>query len=153
MKVILQRVLKSSVEVNNEIVGSINRGYLLLLGVSDLDTEKDVEVIVDKISKLRIFEDDNGKINLSIGEVMGEVLIVSQFTLYADVKKGNRPSFTKSAEPTYANKLYDYFIEYSKDKFSKVETGIFGENMKVELVNDGPFTLLFDTVEGIIISQ
>ncbi|MFV0502428.1 MAG: D-aminoacyl-tRNA deacylase [Lachnospirales bacterium] len=150
MKVVLQRVNKSSVKINGNIVGEIGKGYLILLGVGNEDTEKDVEVLVDKISKLRIFPDSDDKINLSIGEVNGEILVVSQFTLYGSCKKGNRPSFINSGKPDTANKLYEYFKEYARDKFDKVESGVFGEDMKVELENDGPFTILLECENGVI---
>ncbi len=151
MRVVLQRVLKSSVSVDGKVVGAIDKGYLVLLGVSDNDTKKEVEVLVDKISKLRIFSDENDKINLSIQDVDGELLVVSQFTLYAECKKGNRPSFTKSGKPDKANELYEYFKEYAKDKFRKVEGGEFGADMKVEILNDGPFTILLECIDGVIV--
>ncbi len=148
MKVILQRVLSSKVTVENNVIGSIGEGILILLGVTDDDTKKDVEVLVDKISKLRIFPDENDKVNLSINDTNGSVLVVSQFTLYADCKKGNRPSFGKAGKPDKANELYEYFKEYSENKFSKVECGEFGADMKVELINDGPFTIIMETENG-----
>ena len=140
---------QASVEVEGEIVGSIGRGYLLLLGVSNDDTKETVEKAVQKISRLRIFSDANGKTNLSIGDIGGEILVVSQFTLYADCRKGNRPSFVRSGAPDYANSLYEYFIEYSKDYFGKVEHGIFGADMKVSLINDGPFTVILEDGNGL----
>ncbi len=148
LKVVLQRVLKSSVTVSNEVVGEINNGFLVLLGVTNNDTEKDVEALVNKISKLRIFPDDQGKSNLSINDVKGELLVVSQFTLYADCRKGNRPSFTEAAKPDKANELYEYFKLYSKDKFVNVQCGVFGADMKVDIVNDGPFTIVMEAVNG-----
>ncbi len=151
MKVVLQRVLKSSVKVNNEVVGEINKGYLILLGVTSSDTEEDVKALVDKISKLRIFPDSEGKINLSINDVDGEILVVSQFTLYASCKKGNRPSFVEAAGPDKANELYEYFKQYCKDKFKNVESGVFGADMKVEILNDGPFTILLEAENGKIL--
>ncbi len=150
MRVVLQRVLKSSVSVDGGVIGAIDKGFLVLLGVSDTDTKKEVEVLVDKISKLRIFADENDKTNLSIQDVDGELLVVSQFTLYAECKKGNRPSFTKSGKPDKANELYEYFKEYAKDKFRKVECGEFGADMKVEILNDGPFTLVLECNDGVI---
>ncbi len=144
MKVVLQRVLKSSVKVNDEIVGKIDKGFLILLGVTNSDTKEDVKALVDKISKLRIFPDEDGKVNLSINDIDGEILIVSQFTLYAACKKGNRPSFVESGSPDKANELYEYFKEYSQDKFKNVECGIFGADMKVDLLNDGPFTIILE---------
>lgn len=144
MKIVLQRVSEASVKVDKKIVGSIEKGYLILLGISDDDTEEDIQKAVQKISKLRIFSDENGKTNLSISDIGGEILVVSQFTLYADCRKGNRPSFIGAGKPEYAEKLYEYFIEYSKDYFKKVEHGIFGADMKVSLINDGPFTVILD---------
>ena len=144
MKIVLQRVSRAAVSVDGKIVGCIDKGYVALLGFGDGDNQAKVEKMVGKIQKLRIFPDENGKTNLSIGEVGGGILIISQFTLYADCRKGNRPSFANSANPELAEELYDYFIEYSKDKFCKIETGIFGASMKVELVNDGPFTVILE---------
>ena len=144
MKVVLQRVSRASVTVESNIVGSIDNGYVILFGVSEGDDKSKAEKMVGKIQKLRIFPDENGKTNLSIDDVGGGILVVSQFTLYADCKKGNRPSFVTVADPVLAEKLYNYFIENAKGKFSKVEHGIFGESMKVELVNDGPFTVILE---------
>ena len=147
MKVVLQRVAGASVKVEGETVGSINRGFLLLLGVSDTDTEQTADRMADKICKLRIFEDENGKTNLSLADVGGELLVISQFTLYADCKKGNRPSFIRAGAPDRANELYEYFIGRCRQRVTKVEHGSFGADMKVELVNDGPFTLALDSAE------
>lgn len=147
MKVVLQRVAGASVKVEGETVGSINRGFLLLLGVSDTDTEQIADRMADKICKLRIFEDENGKTNLSLADVGGELLVISQFTLYADCKKGNRPSFIRAGAPDRANELYEYFIGRCRQRVTKVEHGSFGADMKVELVNDGPFTLALDSAE------
>ncbi|MCL2200265.1 MAG: D-aminoacyl-tRNA deacylase [Defluviitaleaceae bacterium] len=144
MKIILQRVSRASVTVDGKVVGSINKGYLVLLGVGAGDDKTKIEKAVDKIQKLRIFPDENGKTNLSITDVGGELLIVSQFTLYADCRKGNRPSFTEAAPPALAEELYEYFIEYSKGKFTKVQHGTFGASMEVELVNSGPFTVILE---------
>ncbi len=152
MRAIIQRVAHSSVTVDGEFVGKIEKGFLVLLGVTNGDTEKDVEVLANKISKLRIFEDENGKSNLSIQDVEGELLLVSQFTLYADCRKGNRPSFVNSGSAEEANRLYEYFKDYSKDLFKKVECGVFGANMKVDLLNDGPFTIVLDCKDGVIVS-
>ncbi len=152
MRVVLQRVKNANVTVDDSIVGSINKGYLILLGVSEGDSQKEVEVLVNKIAKLRIFPDENGKSNLSIQDVEGEVLVVSQFTLSADCRKGNRPSFVNAGNPTVANELYEYFKSYSKDFFKNVECGIFGADMKVSLLNDGPFTIVLDCIEGVIVS-
>ncbi len=150
MRVVLQRVKEAEVVVDNNCVGCIKKGYLLLLGVSEGDSKKDVEVLVNKISKLRIFPDDNGKSNLSIQDVEGEILVVSQFTLSADCRKGNRPSFINAGKPDVAIELYEYFKSYSKDFFNKVECGIFGADMKVSLLNDGPFTIVMDCIDGVI---
>ena len=144
MKIVLQRVNMASVEVDKKIVGKIDKGYLLLVGIGENDTKEMADKLIDKISKLRIFADENDKINLSIGDVDGSVLIVSQFTLYADLKKGNRPSFTQSAKPDFANEMYEYILKISEGKFKKVEKGIFGADMKVSIENDGPFTLIFE---------
>lgn len=142
MKIVLQRVSEASVKVDEKIVGSINQGYLILLGISDDDMREDIENAVKKISKLRIFSDENGKTNLSINDANGEILVISQFTLYADCRKGNRPSFVNAGKPEHANEMYEYFIEYSKNYFKKVEKGVFGADMKVSLINDGPFTVI-----------
>lgn len=142
MKIVLQRVLNASVSVDNDIVGSIDKGYLILLGISDDDTKEDIERIIKKIQKLRIFSDENGKTNLSINDIDGEILVVSQFTLYADCQKGNRPSFIGAGKPDHAKELYEYFVEFSKKYFKNVQCGIFGADMKVSLINDGPFTVI-----------
>ena len=145
MKIVLQRVTRAAVTVDGNITGSIDRGYVVLLGFGEEDSNngKDtVEKVVDKIQKLRLFSDENGKTNLSIGDIGGGILVISQFTLYADCRKGTRPSFENAAKPVIAEELYEYFIEYSKDKFAKVEHGVFGAYMQVELVNDGPFTVI-----------
>lgn len=152
MKVVIQRVTHASVTVNNKIIGSIGKGYLILFGVGQSDTEKDAQKLADKILGLRIFSDENDKINLSLKDINGEVLIVSQFTLYADCKKGNRPSFIKSGEPTEANRLYEYFANLFDGKVKNVQKGIFGADMKVELLNDGPFTIILECNGGIISS-
>lgn len=144
MKVVIQRVLEASVKVDGETVGSIGKGYLVLLGIGREDDEAVCDRIIKKLLGLRIFEDENGKTNLSLDSVGGELLIVSQFTLYADCRKGNRPSFIDAAPPELANSLYEYFIEQCKKSVSKVEHGIFGADMKVSLVNDGPFTVILE---------
>ena len=145
MKIVLQRVSEASVTVDGEIVGSIDKGYVVLLGIGEDDTKEKVDKTVDKIKNLRIFADENGKTNLSIEDVGGEILIISQFTLYADCRKGNRPSFTGAGSPALAEELYDYFIERSEGKFKKVGHGIFGASMKVSLVNEGPFTVILES--------
>ncbi len=147
MKIVLQRVLQAKVEVAGETVGEIGKGYLLLLGVSNEDNKDIADKMIEKISRLRIFEDENGKTNLSIDQVGGEVLVVSQFTLYADCRKGNRPSFTNAGSPDKANELYEYIIERCKGLFKKTQHGVFGADMKISLINDGPFTLVLDSEE------
>ena len=147
MKLVIQRVKNAKVDVDGKTVGSIEKAFLVLLGVTHTDTKETADYLVKKLCKLRVFEDENGKMNLSIKDVGGQLLIVSQFTLYADCKKGNRPSFTNAGSPQMAKELYEYFIERAKHIFSKVETGSFGADMKVELENDGPFTLIWDSVE------
>lgn len=144
MKIVLQRVSSASVKVDSNIVGSINHGMLLLIGFSSNDTEESILPTLEKIVKLRIFSDEEGKMNKSVLDVNGSALLVSQFTLYADTKKGNRPSFIEAARPEQAIPLYEFFIGEMKKRISKVETGIFGADMKVELVNDGPVTIVFD---------
>jgi len=141
MKLVIQRVSSASVKVDGKIIGSIGRGYLVLIGIGREDTEESVRKYVDKMLKLRIFEDENGKTNLSVSQVDGELLLVSQFTLYADTSS-NRPGFSLAAPPDTAERLYDYFVEYCRGKARKIETGEFGADMKVELVNDGPFTII-----------
>lgn len=148
MRAVVQRVSRASVTVDGEKVGQIDKGYLVLFGAGQGDTRQYCEKIADKLSKLRIFSDENGKTNLSIDDVHGDMLIVSQFTLYADCRKGNRPSFIKAALPDEANALYEYFCECVSERISgKVEKGIFGADMAVELVNDGPFTVILDSEE------
>ena len=144
MRVVVQRVINASVEVDGQICGSIKKGLLVFIGVGDGDSENDCKRLADKIINLRIFSDENDKINLSLKDVNGELLIVSQFTLYADCKKGNRPNFTQAAKPDIANALYEFFVDYCKNLVPVVETGIFGADMKVSLENDGPFTAIFD---------
>ena len=146
MKAVIQRVSFAEVRVDGEIVGKIDKGLLVLLGVMEGDTEKEAALLASKTAKLRIFEDSDGKMNLSVTDVSGGILAVSQFTLCADVKKGNRPSFTPSAKPSDANRLYEAFCGYlADDGIERVEKGIFGADMKVSLLNDGPVTIVFDT--------
>ena len=147
MKAVLQRVTEASVRVDGEVIGSIGKGFFILLGVSDEDDEAVADKMADKICKLRIFEDENGKTNLSLKDVGGEVLVVSQFTLYADCRKGNRPSFIGAGAPAEADRLYEYFMDRCRTHVDKVEHGRFGADMKVSLVNDGPFTLMLDSRE------
>ncbi len=144
MRVVLQRVESASVTVDKEVVGSIGRGYLVLLGVSNTDTEKQADKLADKIARMRIFSDENGKTNLSAADVSGEILIISQFTLYADCRKGNRPSFTDAGSAQLAEELYEYFIKQCEGRFARVQHGVFGADMSVALVNDGPFTLVLE---------
>ncbi len=147
MRLVVQRVTNASVTVDGKITGKIGKGLLVLLGVGAEDTKEILEKMADKMLRLRIFADENDKTNLSISDVGGELLIVSQFTLYADCKKGNRPSFVKAGNPQTANELYEYFKEYCKKSVPVVESGIFGADMKVELCNDGPFTIILDSDE------
>ncbi len=144
MKIVLQRVSSASVTVDGKICGEIGVGYLVLLGVGQGDTEDDCRRLADKIINLRIFSDENDKINLSLGDVGGDLLVVSQFTLYADCRKGNRPNFIQAGKPDEAERLYNYFVDYCRSKGKHVETGIFGADMKVQLVNDGPFTVIIE---------
>lgn len=144
MKLVVQRVSNAKVEVDNKIIGQIEKGFLVLLGVGPEDNKEIADFLVDKLCNLRVFKDENGKMNLSIKDIEGELLIVSQFTLYADCKKGNRPSFANAAKPEIANELYEYFIEKCKSKVKKVEHGEFGADMKVKLLNDGPVTIILE---------
>ncbi|MCI1269984.1 MAG: D-aminoacyl-tRNA deacylase [Ruminococcus sp.] len=144
MKIVVQRVLQADVSVDRKICGKINKGYLILIGIGHEDTEQDCIRLADKLVNLRIFSDENDKINLSLKDVNGEILIVSQFTLYADCHKGNRPNFVQAAKPDKAEILYNYFVNYCKTKVQVVQTGIFGADMKVSLINDGPFTVILD---------
>ena len=146
MKVVLQRVAEAQVKVDNEIVGKINNGILLLVGIDELDETSDADWLIKKIVDLRIFSDDEGKMNLSVKEISGEILCISQFTLLADYKKGNRPSYIKAAKPDKAIPLFEYFkTEIAKISNLKVESGIFGADMKVSLLNDGPVTIVLDS--------
>lgn len=144
MRLVIQRVASASVEVDGQVVGSIGKGLLVLLGVGREDTEQTADTYADKLLKLRIFEDENGKTNLSLADVGGELLVISQFTLYADCTHGNRPSFIDAGGPEEAARLYGYFAEKCRERAKKVDTGIFGADMKVSLVNDGPFTIVLD---------
>ena len=145
MKFVIQRVSHASVTVHEETIGRINQGYLVLIGVGKEDTREDADRLVKKMIGLRIFSDENGKINKSLKDVNGELLLVSQFTLYADRRHGNRPGFTEAAGPDMANELYEYIIESCKKEVAVVEQGEFGADMKVELLNDGPFTILLES--------
>ncbi len=145
MKIVLQRVTEAHVTIDGKINGQIGKGYVLLLGVADTDTKEIADKMIEKVSRLRIFEDENGKTNLSIDQVDGEVLVVSQFTLYADCKKGNRPSFIGAGAPDFANEMYEYVLARCRELFKNTQSGIFGADMKVSLTNDGPFTILLDS--------
>ncbi|OUO85807.1 D-tyrosyl-tRNA(Tyr) deacylase [Gordonibacter urolithinfaciens] len=147
MRAVIQRVSSAQVDIDGETAGSIGHGLLILLGVGHGDGEEQAERLWSKIARLRIFEDADGKTNLSLADVGGEVLVVSQFTLYANCKKGNRPSFTGAGAPDEANRLYEWFVERARRDVARVETGRFGAYMDVSLVNDGPFTLCLDTDE------
>ena len=145
MRAVVQRVTEGSVSVENKVVGQIGAGMVILLGVEDGDTEKDADYIADKVAGLRIFDDENGVMNISITDAGGEILSISQFTLLADARKGKRPSYIKAARPEEANKLYEYFNEKLEDKGIHVETGIFQTDMLVKISNDGPVTILLDS--------
>jgi D-aminoacyl-tRNA deacylase len=145
MRVVVQRVSRAQVTVRGEVVGKIERGLLVLLGVAGTDKEADAEYLADKVAGLRIFEDEAGKMNLSVADAGGAVLVVSQFTLYGDVRRGKRPSFDDAAPPEQARKLYEYFVERIRNAGLRCETGRFQEMMQVELVNDGPVTILVDS--------
>ena len=150
MKVVLQRVKSASVSIEDVVVGAINQGYLLLVGVGPDDTKEDVQYLARKISGMRIFSDENGKMNLSIHQVNGSILSISQFTLFADTKKGNRPSYTSAANPELAKTLYEELNVLLRDEYAiVVETGVFRADMQVSLVNDGPVTILLDTKQAI----
>ena len=146
MKAVVQRVTHASVKVDDEIKGQTENGFLVLLGVGQNDTEEDADRLVNKIVKLRIFSDENDKINLSLSDVGGSMLVISQFTLYADCRKGNRPNFINAGKPDEANRLYEYFVSKCKEQVPVVENGVFGADMKVELLNDGPFTVILEDI-------
>ncbi len=145
MRAVVQRVSSASVTVDSNVVGSISDGILVLLGVGIEDSESDADYLVEKILNLRIFDDAEGKMNLSLIDKEGELLVVSQFTLYGDTRRGRRPSFIKAAQPADANRLYQYFVAKAKEQLGRVETGIFQAMMDVELVNDGPVTIILDS--------
>lgn len=147
MRFIIQRVTYANVKVEGETVGKIDKGFMVLIGVEENDNRDIADKMVKKLIGLRIFEDENGKTNLSLNDVDGSLLLISQFTLYADCKKGNRPSFIKAGKPDLANDLYEYIIDKCKENVEKVEKGVFGAEMKVELLNDGPFTIILDSAE------
>jgi len=147
MKFLIQRTTSASVEVEEKCIGKIKKGYLVLIGIKDSDTFEIADKMLRKMLKLRIFEDNNGKSNLSIADVNGGLLLVSQFTLYADCRRGNRPGFTNAGSPDHANELYDYIIHQAAREVPTTESGRFGADMKITLVNDGPFTILLDSDE------
>ncbi len=149
MRAIIQRVLSSNLKINGEEYSSINKGFMVLLGITDTDTEADMKALAEKIVKLRVFEDENGKMNLSLNDIEGELQIVSQFTLYADCHHGNRPDFLSAAKPDFANPMYEKFVEYIKNLTpNKVVTGSFGADMKINLINDGPVTIFLEVKDG-----
>ena len=147
MRFVVQRACSASCTVENNITGQIEHGFVVLIGIEDSDTNEIADKMVKKLVGLRIFEDSSGKTNLSLADVGGGLLLISQFTLYADCKKGYRPSFIRAGKPDFANELYQYIIDKCKKTVSLVETGIFGADMKIELINDGPFTILLDSEE------
>jgi len=147
MRYVIQRVTHASVSVEGECVGKIEKGFMVLIGISDTDTKEIADKMTKKLLGMRIFEDENGKTNLSLKDVGGELLLISQFTLYADCKHGNRPGFTKAGKPDMANEMYEYIIALCKQEGYHVEKGVFGADMKVDLLNDGPFTILLDSDE------
>lgn len=147
MRFLIQRVNEANVKVHDEIIGKINRGFLVIVGVSDSDDRTIADKMIKKLIGLRIFEDENGKTNLDLKSVDGQLLLISQFTLYADCRKGNRPSFTNAGGPDQANELYQYIISQCRKEIAVVEEGQFGADMKVTLVNDGPFTVMLDSEE------
>ncbi len=147
MKFLIQRVSEASVKVDGETIGAINKGLLVFVGIGHEDNEAIADKMIDKLTRLRIFDDENGKTNLAISDVSGEFLIISQFTLYADCRRGNRPSFTEAGAPDAANSLYEYIISKISSMGFKTEHGSFGADMKVSLLNDGPFTIILDSKE------
>lgn len=147
MRFIIQRVTEANVKVEGEMIGKINKGFLVLIGISNNDTKLIADKMTKKILGLRIFEDENGKTNLDLKTVDGQLLLISQFTLYADCRKGNRPSFIKAGEPRMAEELYQYIVDSCKQEIAVVEQGQFGADMKVSLLNDGPFTIILDSDE------
>lgn len=145
MKFLIQRTSNASVSINKECIGKIGKGYLVLIGISNEDNKETADKMINKMIKLRIFEDQNGKTNLSLADVKGELLLVSQFTLYADTKHGNRPGFTTAGKPEYAEPLYNYIVEECRNLVPVVEKGCFGADMEITLTNDGPFTIILDS--------
>jgi len=148
MRVVVQRCSRAQVRIDGAVVGSIGQGFMLLVGITEGDTKAQAELLAKKVAQMRVFEDEQGKMNLDMQEVGGAILSISQFTLYADCKKGNRPSFIKAARPETAEPLYDYFNDLLRTQYGlQVETGRFGADMKVDFINDGPVTILLDTTE------
>ena len=145
MKFVIQRVLEASCEVDSQITGKINQGFCVFIGVSDTDTKQIADKMIQKLIGLRIFSDSEDKINLSLKDVNGSLLLISQFTLYANCRKGNRPSFTEAGKPDFAKEMYEYMISECKKQIPNVQTGIFGAAMKISLVNDGPFTIILNS--------
>ena len=146
MRIVVQRCSRAEVRIDGRIAGQINRGFLLLVGITDSDTQSTADLLAKKIARLRVFEDEQGKMNLSLNDVGGSILSISQFTLYADCRKGNRPSFIRAARPEIASPLYDYLNEVLREQYGlHVETGRFGADMKVDFINDGPVTILLDS--------
>lgn len=148
MKVVLQRCSRAEVRIDGQMVGQIGRGFMALVGITDGDTQAEAELMAKKVAQMRVFEDPDGKMNLSLNDVGGAILSISQFTLYADCKKGNRPSFIRAARPEVAEPLYDYFNTILRTRYNlHVETGRFGADMKVDFINDGPVTIILDSTE------
>ena len=147
MRFVIQRVTKATCTVEGKVTGKIDKGFLVLIGISADDTKEIADKMIKKLIGMRIFDDENGKTNLALSDVGGQLLLISQFTLYADCKKGNRPSFTKAGGPDMANELYEYIIAECDKQYGKVQRGIFGADMKIELLNDGPFTVILDSAE------
>ena len=145
MKFVIQRVNRASVEVDNKVIGKINKGFLVLIEITHNDNVEIADKLIKKLINLRVFEDENGKMNLALKDVKGELLLISQFTLYADCKDGNRPAFIEAAKPEFANELYEYVVEQCKKQNVNVQTGAFGADMKVSLMNDGPVTIIMDS--------
>lgn len=144
MKFVIQKVKKASVEIEGNEYSKINKGYMILIGITHSDTKEIADYLINKMISLRIFEDENNKLNLSLEQVNGELLLVSQFTLYGDCIKGNRPSFVQAAKPEFANELYEYIIEECKKRIGVVKTGVFGANMDVSIINEGPVTIILE---------
>ena len=148
MRLLVQRVNNASVEVNEKIIGEIDKGFLVFLGITHTDTKEIADYLVSKLLNLRVFEDENGKMNLALSDIGGELQVVSQFTLYADCHHGNRPSFINAAKPDFANPMYEKFVDYCKNAGFDVKTGVFGADMKINLINDGPVTIALEAKNG-----